>query len=194
MKRLKQLGKVMMAVTLPLLMGLGCAAFNVGEPDVYSLDRGDQGRLEVRRQKRMSFGFLPALAEEYCRPPESIKPMVGWTHSGNGHFSRDTREPGLRYILFGWLVTPWALLVTPWHGEDACDTHLWINNGTEMIELLPQEEQSELGVKTYLDDPGKSWGMSGSSFTHSALLGFHRYETVVVEEKDKDEDEDEDED
>ena len=166
----------------------GCAAFNVGEPDIYSVDLGERGRLEVTRQKQMSFGFLPALAEEYCRPPESIKPMVGWTHDGGGHYSRDKREPFLRYVLFGWAVTPWALLVTPWHGEYSCGSHLWMNNGAEEIALLPKAAQTALAVKTARDDPGTKWGLGASSFTHSALLGFHRYETVVVEEKDPDED------
>lgn len=165
----------------------GCVAFNVGDSEVYTASRGDLGRVEVTRQKRMSFGLLPALAENYYRPPESIKPLVGWQHSGGGQYFRSNREPAFRFMFCGLLTTPWALLVTPWHGEYPCDSHHWTGNNAELIRQLPAAEQEKLHVKTWEDDRGRRWGLSGSTFSHSALFGFHRYETVVVEEKDADE-------
>lgn len=162
----------------------GCASFNVGEPEVFAVDRGAYGRVVVTRQKRMSFGFFPALAESLFRPPDSIKPLVGWQHRGSGSYVRSSDEPALRYVCMGPLMTPWSLLVTPWHGEYSCDTHHWTRNKVELIRLLPIADQQQLHIKTWMD--GKDW--QPSSVTHASLFGFHRYATVVVEEKDPDED------
>lgn len=186
MKMTKQIAKLAVLALL-VAAGSGCVAFNVGDPEVYTTRRGDLGRVKVTRQKRMSFGLLPALAENYSRPPESIKPLVGWQHSGGGQYFRSNSEPAFRFMFCGLLMTPWALLVTPWYGDYPCDTHHWTGNNVELIRKLPAEEQEKLHVKTWKDDSGRSWGLNGSTFSHSALLGFHRYETVVVEEQDADE-------
>lgn len=158
----------------------GCIAVNIGEPDVISMERG-HWRLQVTQQKRMSFGFFPALAEEYCRPTNSIKPMVSWRHEGEGQYFRTIEEPAFRYLFCGWMATPWSLLVTPWHGEYPCDTHDWSRNHAELIRLLPYADQEKLHVKTWHDSSACSW-WTWDTLTHASLFGFHRYETVVVEE------------
>ncbi len=172
--------KTILLLLLPLLSG--CMAFNVGEPQKWTLDRGDKGKVVVTRQKRMSVGFVPALAENYFRPPESVKPIIGWNHDGKGYYSRDRREPILRYPLYGLFSTPWSLLVTPWYGDYSCDSHHWENNNVELISLFPSDAQEEIHVKTWRDGDRKFGVRSG--FSHSSIFGFHRYATVVVEETD----------
>jgi len=158
----------------------GCMAFNVGEPQRWTIDRGSEGKVVVTRQKKMSIGFFPSEAEHIWKPAGAVKPLAGWNHSGNGNYFRDNREPGYRYLFFCWFTTPWSILVTPWYGNYACDSHHWRGNNVELIRLLPAEAQEEIHVKTYADGDRK-WGVR-SSFSHSSLLGCHRYATVVVEE------------
>lgn len=171
-------------LSLSSLLLSGCMAFNVGEPQRWTVDRGGEGKVVVTRQKKMSFGFFPAEAEGIWRPGESLRPLVGWDHDGKGNYTRDTREPMVRYPLFGLFSTPWAILVTPWHGDYICDSHHWLGHDVELLRLLPADAQAEIHVKTAFDGDRK-WGVR-SSFSHSAIIGFHRYATVSVEELDSD--------
>lgn len=174
------------AIPLFLLMA-GCVAFNVGEPERYRLDCGKEGSILITRQKKMSVGFFPAALEGRSRPPESVAPIVGWDYhrndDGTGYFQRDTREPLVRYMFFGLLTTPWALLVTPWYGDYSCDSHYWTAGNVELLSKFPKDVQDNVHIKT-VKDRGRDWGAI-RTWGHSALLGCHRYAAVVIEELDE---------
>lgn len=179
-----------MAILSVAMLAAGCAspnfAFNIGEPEHYRLDRGKEGSILITRQKKMSFGFLPSTAEERRRPPESITPIIGWDHATyikEGQFTRDSREPLARYMLFGLFATPWSLLVTPWHGDYSCDSHYWTDGNVGMLALFPQDVRNKIHAKTYKDGD-RDWGAI-RTIGHASLLGFHRYATVVIEELDE---------
>ena len=174
-----------LAMSAAIALAGGCVAFNVGEPEHYRVDRGGrEGSVLITRQKKMSVGFFPAAAEGRFRPPESVAPIVGWDYIRNGdYFQRDSREPLFRYAVFGLLTTPWALLVTPWYGDYSCDSHYWTTGNVELLSVFPKDVQDKVHIRTQKDG-GRDWGAM-RTWGHSALLGCHRYATVVIEELDE---------
>ena len=167
----------------------GCIAFDVGEPQRWTIDRGPESKVVITRQKKMSLGFFPAEAESLWKPAGAIKPLVGWKHKGNGMYSRQSDAPLARYLVLGWISTPWSLLVTPWHGDYYCDSHHWYENNVELIRLFPYDVQSEIHVNTWKGGRGDVFC---SNLSHSSLIGCHRYATVVIEEMSAGEEEVED--
>lgn len=184
MKGIKHAALAMVAMAA--LAG-GCVAFNVGEPEHYRLDCGKDGSILITRQKKMSVGLCPAALEGRSRPPESVAPIIGWNYfrekDDGGQFMRDNREPLFRYMFFGLFTTPWALLVTPWYGDYSCDSHYWTAGNVELLSKFPKDVQDKVHVKT-VKDKGRDWGAI-RMWGHSALLGCHRYATVVIEELDE---------
>ena len=169
------------------LLGAGCVAFNVGEPQRWTIDRGEKGEVVVTRQKKMSLGFFPAEAEHIWKPAGAIQPRIGWNHKGDGYYWKSNSEVLGRYLIGTWFATPWSILVTPWHGEYSCSAHHWTGQNIEWLRALPAGAQAELGVKTWRDG---SWRFGYFDVGHSSLLGCHRFETVIIEEKDGDDNED----
>lgn len=169
------------------LLGAGCASFDVGEPQRWTIDRGEKGKVIVTRQKKMSLGFFPAEAEHIWKPAGAIQPQIGWSYGGDGYYWKDRREPLMRYLIGTWFATPWSILVTPWHGEYSCSDHHWKGQNIEWLRALPADAQAELGVKTWRDGP---WRFGYFGIGHSSLLGCHRYETVIIEEEDVGDNED----
>ena len=180
MKEIKHTALVMAAMAA---IAGGCVAFNVGKPEHYRLDCGKDGSILVTRQKRMSIGFCPAQAEETQRPPESVMPMVGWDHWGNGKFSRDQREEVARYVVYGLFATPWAILVAPWLDDYYCDHHYWLYGNVELLSKFPKDVRDKIHVKTWHDNDRNIGGFTSPG--HSALLGVHKYATVVIEKLDE---------
>lgn len=172
-----------LAMATMAAMASGCVAFNVGEPEHYRVDCGRDGSILITRQKMMSFGFFPAEAESELRAPESVVPLDGWNYEKyDKKFHRDSREPLDRYLIFGLLSTPWALLVTPWYGDYSCDSHYWGANNVELLSKFPKDVQDTVHIKT-VKDGDRNFG-SIRTVGHSALFGFHRYASVVIEELD----------
>ncbi len=184
MKGIKLTALAMVAMAA---MSGGCIAFNVGKPEHYRVDCGKEGSILITRQKKMSVGFFPAALEGRSRPPESVAPIVGWDYfrddDGTGFFRRDTREPLFRYMVFGLLTTPWALLVTPWYGDYSCDSHYWTGGNVELLSKFPKDVQDKVHIKA-VKDGNRDWGAI-RTWGHSALLGCHRYAAVVIEELDE---------
>ncbi len=159
----------------------GCVAFNVGEPEHYRLDRGKEGTILVTRQKKMSFGFLPAMAEEVFRPPESAAPVIWWSYY-DGQFQRSIQYCSVNsYIFLSLFETPWSLLVTPWYGDYSCDSHYWTYGNVEMLSQFPEDVRDKVQVKIPKDKTNITLLGQG----HTSLLGFHRYATVIIEELDE---------
>ena len=179
--------------TAAMLLAAGCVAFNVGEPERYRLDRGKDGTILVTRQKMMSVGVFPAVAEENLRPKESVTPMVGWMYwrgdiygpdlYKDGRFTTDPVKKEYCRFFTGILDTPYALFIAPWHGDYSCDTHYWEHGNVEKLEMFPADVRKRLNVKTWRD--GGSDGNIQGLVTHSAWLGAHRFSTIVVEELDE---------
>lgn len=165
----------------------GCVAFNVGEPQKWTIDRGDQGKVVVTRQKKMSVGLLPAEAEHIWKPAGAIQPQIGWNHKGDGQYWKSSYEPPARYLIGTWFATPWSILVAPWYGSYSCSAHHWKGQNIDWLRSLPSDAQEELGVKTWRDG---SWFFGYIDIGHSSIFGCHRYATVIIEEKDAGEGED----
>lgn len=158
--------------------------------------------ISVKRQKRMSFGLFPALAEKgqpkgaliplqdmkVETDPAKIAKMKRWypvdpynqfvyeSPTGDTYIAQDFFLDDFFPDLFGVFYTPWALLVTPFHGDWECSSHHWAfrakDHHTDFLAAymkLPEAERRKLGINQC-----DSYTAGGRT-AHAPWFGFHRY-------------------
>ncbi len=163
-------------------------------------------RLSLRRQNRMSFGLFPAFVESQGVPKDAMLPLEDMKvetdprkiEAVRRQFPIDPSQKavyeaptGDTYIahafeddlpdLFGILYTPWALLVTPFHGEWECTTHHWCFRAKVHARFvaaymaLPEAERRKLGLNQC-----DSYSPAGR-VAHAPWFGFHRFQRLFPE-------------
>lgn len=151
--------------------------------------------LTVTKQRKMSFGFFPGMAEGGYATPEELVPMIGFDMFESeeafkpyaGMTSMVVREGGRIYaraplnfeFFMGMAWTPVALFVTPFWGDWEPQTYHWYrgDNGrwnTGVFNKLNPDDRERMRLNTC---PVSAWK---SYTTHLAWLGFHRFETLEL--------------
>ena len=174
---------------LALRLGLqGRAKVLEGRADIYR-------ELIVTKQRKMSFGFLPGMAEGAYATPDELVPLIGFDMFESekefkpyaGMAGMVVREGGKIYaraplnleVLLGMAWTPVALFVTPFWGDWEPQTYHWYRGDqgrwdTGVFNKLKREDRERMRLNTC---PVSSWK---SYTTHLAWLGFHRFETLEL--------------
>lgn len=157
-------------------------------------------RVSVEKQRKLAFGFLPTRAELFHRPQGSLMPMVGWKHTGSGHYEILTDNKGGEmswdiYLGIFWL--PYSLLVAPCLPYE-CGTHHWgrqsrptmvtsVDKETtgevskvNYLVHFSEEDRKEIGAWMWNDESEHPQRQFASLFSHLSLFGFHKYCTYVV--------------
>ena len=152
--------------------------------------------VKVVKGKRVAFGFLPVYAERMYRPKNSLQPLYGWQHDGEGKYTILTSSKDVSAeLMFGILWVPYSLLVAPFLPFE-CSTHHWGGvmaphidpvGGSEAnmasakcLELFPEKDRQEMGAWIWSDEKTHPQRRFASRCSHFSAFGFHKYCTYAV--------------
>ncbi len=163
--------------------------------------------INIERQKKLDFGICPGVREMLDfggkKNPDHMIAMVGANFDPDSKVYENRMGSGFGWSLGAFLGTflmiPYAVVVEPVFGDWSCSTHHWVLPETPLLargvmqffaseagdrqkalEIISSSEFEPLGVKTYVNSGTSHQSPFASTFTHMALLGFHKRSVVRV--------------
>ena len=128
----------------------------------------------VEKRKKLAFGLFPGTAEVFFNTPGEKRL---WSIFGLRYWDSTTYQAiGGRADFAGFFFyTPVALLYEPFFGTWECHSHHWAGKNVQYLQKFSPEEREKIGAFTRADQDAHPQAWIRSGFTHSALIGFHRY-------------------